>query len=77
MEARTLRVRIEEDGQLLLRDLPLQRGEEVLIRLESAPQAREEATPKSSRGSLRGTVRGYDDPFGPACPESDWDTPLD
>ncbi len=83
MQPQTLRVKIETDGEVLLRDLPVRAGDEVVIRLEPAvgeqPAEPQEADPPMHRsyGSMRGSIQGYDDPFGPACPEEDWETPLD
>jgi len=74
-------VRIERtltaDRTLLLEDLPFPPGATVGVIIEE--QAPLSATPKAASPSeqprypLRGTVLKYDDPFGPAVPEDDWD----
>ncbi len=76
MQPQTLRVKIETDGEVLLRDLPVRAGDEVVIRLEPAVEAGAEPR-HHSYGMLRGSTSELIDPFEPACPEEEWETPLD
>lgn len=58
---------VEENGKLMLENLPFPAGEEVeVIVLSEARKRRQERYP------LRGSVLHYDDPMAPVA-EDDWD----
>ena len=61
---------IEQDGALRLQELPFRAGDRVQVTIQDADRADEVVT---QRYPLRGSVIRYDDPFGPAVPEDDWE----
>lgn len=76
MNAHRLETTLTEEGTLTLTGLPFPAGArvEVIVLENGAPSGGDAAAgDEPQRYSLRGTVLKYDDPFGPAVPEDDWD----
>jgi hypothetical protein len=46
---------------------------EIIIQERSAQPSPKDPLSEKERYPLRGTVLRYDDPFGPAVPDSDWE----
>lgn len=68
MKAHKLTAKLNQDGELVLTDLPFHAGEtvEVIVVAKSTP-------PNSSQSPLEGTVIRYDEPFKPAVAAEDWE----
>jgi hypothetical protein len=68
MQAIRVETKIQKNGQLNLKNLPVQAGEEVEVIILVQPLK----SPASDRYSLQGSVIEYIDPFEPVA-EDDWD----
>ncbi len=69
MEAVRIDTKVQQNGRIILNDLPFEEGKEVeVIILEAETQ---QVTVKNN--PLKGSILRYDDPFGPACPIEDWE----
>jgi hypothetical protein len=68
MEAYKTRALVRPDGTLELTELPFEKGSQVeVIVLAGAAQ------PQNRRYPLRGTDYSYEDPFGPAASDEEWE----
>lgn len=72
MNAIRIRTQISQDNELILRNLPLPKGKRVEVIILDDDQ--EGVLPKQNRFPLRGKPIRFDDPFGPATDETDWET---
>jgi hypothetical protein len=77
MTAHRVETTVTEDGTLALKNLPIRAGErvEIIILMGGGPPP---SSAQSESDANRFPLRGlqpyrYDDPFGPAVPEEDWD----
>ncbi len=77
MNAYKIEALLDEDGTLVLKDLPFRAGDVVeVIFLERAIQTKQEKPPTSSDYPLKGTVGQYNEPFEPAISPEDWEISL-
>lgn len=60
---------VSGDGSVTVRGLPFRAGETVEVVVVARPSAFPDAAPRP----LRGGVRRYDAPFGPALDSSEWE----
>jgi hypothetical protein len=60
---------VDQNGNLLLADLPPGQQVEVLV----LPATNEASKTVPAWQSLLGTIKRDDDPFGPAVPPDDWE----
>jgi len=71
MNAIRIRTQLTQNHELILKDLPLKKGRKVeVIILE---EESDNATPLVNRFPLRGRPLRYDEPFGSATDETDWE----
>lgn len=69
MEAVRVKATVQQNGQIVLNDLPFEEGKRVeVIVLDTN---REEVMPGAN--PLKGSVLRYDDPFEPAASIEDWE----
>lgn len=74
MNAYKIEALLDEDGTLVLKDLPFRAGDVVeVIFLERAIQTKQEKPQTSFDYPLKGTVRQYNKPFEPAVSPEDWE----
>ena len=70
MQAHRADTTVSGDGSVTVRGLPFPEGEEVEVIVLPRPRRKAEA---AGPAPLRGSVRRYDDPFGPATSADDWE----
>ena len=68
MEALRVETKLQQNGTLLLNNLPLRAGQAIEVIILIQPQT----LPDAARYALRGTPVTYTDPFEPA--ESQWES---
>ncbi|GAB3895353.1 hypothetical protein GCM10028803_11770 [Larkinella knui] len=71
MNAIRIRTELTQNHELLLRNLPLKKGKKVEVIILEDEQ--EEVPSLENRFPLRGKPLRYDDPFGSATDNSDWE----
>jgi hypothetical protein len=79
MTAHRIEATLSEDGMLALWDLPFRAGDRVeVIVLADDNQRASNSRSNAQRFPLRGTQPyRFDDPFGPAVPEEEWEAMKD
>lgn len=71
MNAIRIRTHISQDNDLVIRNLPLPKGKRVEVIILEDDQ--EVMPANQNRFPLRGQLIQFDDPFGPATDETDWE----
>lgn len=71
MNAIRIRTELTQNHELLLRNLPLKKGKKVEVIILEDEQ--EDIPALENRFPLRGKPLRYDDPFGSATDNSDWE----
>ena len=70
MQAHRADTTVSGDGSVTVRGLPFPEGEEVEVIVLPRPRR---GTETVDPVSLRGSVRRYDEPLGPAASADDWE----
>lgn len=80
VQAHEVEAVVEPDGTVRIDAVPFPVGDRLRVVLLGRPAgatrrhtAEELERSRQIRNELKGSVTRYDDPFGPAVPDSDWD----
>ncbi len=60
---------VQQNGRIVIDDLPFDEGEKVEVIVREA----DSSDHKRRENPLKGTLIKYDDPFEPAVPPEDWE----